>query len=67
MKPHPDPPAGVAVPRPGYVYGGASACRSCGSLMYWWRTLAGASSPHDFDGTSHFATCSNAQGHRRKR
>lgn len=67
MSPHPDPPPHVVVPKPGYRYGGASECRSCGALMYWWRTLAGASSPHDVDGTSHFATCPNAQDHRRKR
>lgn len=44
-------------PRPGYVYLGAQPCKGCPATVHWWRTTAMKPSPHDADGTSHFATC----------
>ena len=44
-------------PKPGYIYHHARPCRGCGALIQWWETPNGKWSPHDFDGTSHFATC----------
>lgn len=44
-------------PHPDYIYLHARACRGCGALIHWWETPAGKHSPHDADGTSHFATC----------
>ena len=54
-------------PREGYVYIGARACTGCGALIHWWRTLNGKPSPHDQDGTTHFATCPKAARFRRPR
>lgn len=41
-------------------------CRSCGAPIVWWVTPSGKLSPHDPDGTSHFATCPHADHHRQK-
>ncbi len=41
------------------------ACRSCGAGIYWIVTAKGKRMPVDPDGTSHFATCPNADQHRR--
>lgn len=35
-------------------------CDGCRAVMAWWETPAGKRSPHDYDGTSHFATCPKA-------
>ena len=54
----PDPRAGGATrPRPGYTFLHTRKCRGCPALVYWWETVNGKPSPHDRDGTSHFATC----------
>lgn len=42
-------------------------CRSCGSAIYWCRTKRGSRMPVDPEGTSHFATCPDADEHRRPR
>lgn len=55
-------------------------CKSCGAGIIWLRTLSGKSMPVDYlsvsDGetvfdyskhTSHFATCKNADQHRRRK
>lgn len=57
------------VPRAGYVFQEEAICsdRSCRAVIAWWRTTAGKMSPHDLDGTSHFATCPGAAGFRRGR
>lgn len=47
-------------PKPGYTQGQPGTCRGCGAAIYWWMTPAGKRSPHDQDGTSHFATCPEA-------
>ena len=54
-------------PREGYVFLHAKRCSgpTCGSTVYWWRTLAGRPSPHDRDGISHFATCPDSQSFRK--
>ena len=44
-------------PGEGYIYLRASRCKGCGATMYWWLTPRHKQSPHDPDGTSHFATC----------
>jgi hypothetical protein len=46
-------------PGPGYRWSGTSRCLSCGVEIAWWITPAKKRSPHDPDGTSHFATCDN--------
>lgn len=52
-------------PRAGYQYIDKRRCRGCVATVYWWRTPSGKASPHDIDGTSHFATCPNADQFRR--
>lgn len=32
-------------------------CRGCGAEIFWITTKNAKLSPHDIDGTSHFATC----------
>lgn len=53
-------------PRPDYQYRGAKSCKGCGATIHWWETPAGRWSPHDQDGTSHFATCPKQAEFRRK-
>ena len=40
-------------------------CRGCGAPISWARTPSGRSAPLDRDGTSHFATCPDADRFRR--
>lgn len=56
---------GFTQPKPGYVFGGTKACSGCGKLIAWWTTPNDKRSPHDADGTSHFATCPKAQRFRK--
>lgn len=42
-----------------------SRCRSCGAPVRWTVTAKGKRMPVDPDGTSHFATCPQADGWRR--
>lgn len=52
----------------GYSPDQASArCRSCSALICWVRTPHGKRMPIDPDGTSHFATCPQADAWRRPR
>ena len=51
----------------GYRPDNYAACRGCGQRILWAFTLAGKKSPHDPDGTSHFATCSAAARFRKDR
>lgn len=64
---HTDQRTGIVYrePKPGYVFDSLGACRGCGAPMAWWITLLGRRSPHDADGTSHFATCPVAGSFRR--
>jgi hypothetical protein len=43
-----------------------AACKSCGAGIHWIKTAKGKNMPVDPDGTSHFATCPNADQHRKK-
>ncbi len=43
------------------------SCRACGQSILWCYTRHGRYSPHDQDGTSHFATCPHASSYRRRR
>jgi hypothetical protein len=43
------------------------ACRSCTAPIYWIDTKAGKRMPVNPDGSSHFATCPNADAHRKPR
>lgn len=58
-----DPPADVVAPRETYLFRDVARCgagrpgKGCGATVYWWETASGKLSPHDADGTSHFATC----------
>jgi hypothetical protein len=60
--------------------GGKGTCRSCGAAIVWFKTSAGKNMPVDAAGvtqedlvldltrhTSHFATCPQANQHRRPR
>lgn len=40
-------------------------CRSCGADIWWVETSGGKNMPIDRDGNSHFATCPDADRHRR--
>jgi hypothetical protein len=52
--------AGWTVPE-GYTPITITSCRGCGASILWAKTpIAGRWSPHDRDGTSHFATCPKA-------
>jgi len=44
-----------------------SKCRSkdCGAIIYWIKTEGGKAMPVDPDGTSHFATCPDAERFRK--
>lgn len=42
-------------------------CRSCGADIIWTVTEAGKRMPVDPDGTSHFATCKDADSWRKKK
>lgn len=46
-------------------HGQVGKCSSCKRRIYWLQFADGKKSPHDEDGTSHFATCSHAAQHRR--
>lgn len=52
-------------PREGYQYERMTRCRGCDAWIAWWLTPAGKQSPHDLDGTSHFATCPKAKDFKR--
>lgn len=41
------------------------SCRSCGADIHWIETASGKRMPVNPDGTSHFATCPNADQHRK--
>jgi hypothetical protein len=60
-------PEGAVEPREGYQYRDAGKCKGCGAPMIWWETPAGKLSPHDLDGTSHFATCPLQERFRKQR
>lgn len=55
------------------LVGNPGTCRSCGAEGYWVTTkskgprTSGKPMLIDPDGTSHFATCPNAEQHRRRR
>lgn len=62
------PPAtvdGFVVPA-GWTAGRVGRCRSCHAAVMWTTTPAGKASPIDADGTSHFATCPQADQWRRR-
>ena len=42
-------------------------CKGCSAWIYWIRTNRGSMMPVDPDGTSHFATCPNAQRFRKRK
>ncbi len=45
----------------------ASVCRGCGAAIFWINTGKGRAMPADADGTSHFATCPQANKFGRER
>lgn len=51
----------------GWDFDNAGKCRSCGAPVGWARhSVTWKKAPFDPDGTSHFATCPDAQTWRRK-
>lgn len=53
--------SGFQQPRAGYEFLELAPCKGCGRQIAWWRTYPNEKrSPHDPDGTSHFATCPDA-------
>ena len=53
--------SGFVRPKPDYITPRIFPCRGCGATIAMWRTPAGKNFPADPDGTSHFATCPQAQ------
>jgi hypothetical protein len=49
-----------------YRFGDANRCRGCPATIYWYTTPAGKRSPHDADGTPHWATCPARESFRRR-
>lgn len=45
----------------------ARQCKSCEATIYWIETVNRRRMPVNPDGTSHFATCPNADRHRKVR
>jgi hypothetical protein len=58
------PPFGSVIPA-GYEFQGTGTCRACGAPMNWCETKAGKRAPLNLDGTSHFATCPDAERFRK--
>lgn len=56
----------MAVVLPDGSVGDAGTCRSCGAVIAWVKTKNGKSAPMNLDGTSHFATCPNADAWRKR-
>lgn len=59
-------PPGFTIPD-GYTFLSASRCRACEERIAWCRTKADRTAPLNADGTSHFATCPDAQQFRKAR
>jgi hypothetical protein len=57
--------AGWKVPD-GYTPDNIGVCRSCDADILWCTTARGRRAPLDPDGKSHFATCPQADGWRRR-
>lgn len=51
----------------GWRFTNLGHCRTCGAEVAWCRTPAGRPAPVNMDGVSHFATCPQADQHRRPR
>lgn len=51
----------------GYQPDGVGACSTCHQHVLWVHTRTGKRAPLDPDGISHFATCPQADQHRRTR
>lgn len=49
------------------MIGGRGSCRSCGARIWWVGMRSGKLNPFNGDATSHFATCPNADEHRKAR
>lgn len=58
------PPFGWKVP-PGYTFDNLARCSSCAAEIAWCLTPKGNRAPLNPDGVSHFATCPNADLHRK--
>lgn len=57
---------GIVIP-PGYTLKTlGDSCRSCGAVISWFITPRGKSAPLNPDGTSHFATCPQADRWRKR-
>lgn len=63
-----DDPEYVGRRRPeGWTIRGTGVCRACSARISWAETPTGRTAPLDPDGTSHFATCPDAERFRRSR
>jgi len=51
----------------GWTIVNVAPCRGCGALIAWARTFDRNAAPLDRDGTSHFATCPQAERFRKTR
>lgn len=57
--------------RASYEFKGTSKCKSCDAPIEWWKTTHGKNIPYDpiagdeVQVTPHWATCPNADGHRK--
>lgn len=61
------PPHSAWVVPSGWRFTNVGTCRTCGAQVAWCRTPAGKPAPVNPDGVSHFATCPQADQHRRSR
>lgn len=59
-------PEGWTIPD-GYTFDNLGHCKACDAPMAWCTTKAGKRAPLNADGTSHFATCPDAQRFRKAR
>lgn len=61
------PPFSRWVVPSGWTFSNLGTCRTCRAEVAWCRTPAGKPAPVNPDGVSHFATCPQADQHRRSR
>lgn len=60
------PPPGWVIPE-GYEFSSIGRCRSCGAEIAWTTTETKRPAPLDQDGRSHFVTCPDADGWRKRK
>jgi hypothetical protein len=62
----PEPWEGAVIPE-GYTFQRRGRCASCAALISWLKTPIGRTGPWNVDGTSHFASCPEANKWRKRK